>query len=128
MIKNTPWEFGHRYPNGRETCCAVVVNGLDQVLFDDSNADVRTYEVHQETDEDGASYHHEGEAVDALRLAAAAPELLHAVMTVKAFLDRLETGTDVDDPLLALRRKIHAPLHEAINAALAKAGANEFHI
>ena len=54
-------------------------------------------------------------------LIAAAPELLAACKVVKVFLDRLEDGTDVDDPLYGLRKRFHAPLRAALEPAIAKA-------
>lgn len=52
---------------------------------------------------------------------AAAPELLEACKVVKAFLDKLEDGTDKNDPLAAIRKRIHAPLRAALEPAIAKA-------
>jgi hypothetical protein len=40
-----------------------------------------------------------------------------ACLTVKDYLNRLE-GLPEDDPLLAMRRHFHAPLHKAIDSAL----------
>lgn len=76
QFENVPWEFGHKSRNSREQCYAVVTNSKGESLFDNANADVGTYAVHEESDEDGTTFHCEGEAVDALRLAACAPELL----------------------------------------------------
>ena len=55
------------------------------------------------------------------RLIAAAPELLAACRKVKEYLGRLEDGTDADDPLLSARQRYHAPLHAALDVAIAKA-------
>lgn len=60
-----------------------------------------------------------GDAEANARLIAAAPELLYACQTVKSFLGDLE-GCD-DDPLTEIRKRIHAPLHEALDRAIAKA-------
>lgn len=48
-------------------------------------------------------------------------QLLDACLTVRAFLDRLEEGTHPDDPLLALRRRFHAPMREKLEPAIANA-------
>lgn len=54
-------------------------------------------------------------------LIAAAPELLAACKFIKAFLVNLERAIPEADPLLAIRRRVHAPLHEKLDAAIAKA-------
>jgi hypothetical protein len=46
--------------------------------------------------------------------------LVEACTTVKAFLDKL-VDCDTDDPLCAIRRKFHAPLHLALDKALTAA-------
>ena len=51
------------------------------------------------------------------RLIKAAPELLHACQMVKDFLNKLENLSE-EDPLLAMRRHFHGPLHEALDAGL----------
>ena len=58
---------------------------------------------------------------DNARLISAAPELLHACLTVKRFLNQLEDGTAPEDPLRQIRDRIHSPLHRALDAAIAKA-------
>jgi hypothetical protein len=56
-------------------------------------------------------------------LIAAAPELLDAAKFLKGFLVGLENSTEpYGDPLYEVRRRIHAPLHEKLDAALIKAG------
>jgi hypothetical protein len=45
-------------------------------------------------------------------------QLRVACFTVKDYLNRLE-GLPEDDPLLAMRLHFHAPLHKALDAALA---------
>jgi hypothetical protein len=45
-----------------------------------------------------------------------------ACFTVKDYLNRLE-GLPEDDPLLAMRRHFHAPLHKAIDTALEQSAA-----
>jgi hypothetical protein len=49
-------------------------------------------------------------------------DLVQACTAVLEFMDGLERGTAPDDPLLALRRRIHGPLRSKLKAALAKAG------
>jgi len=44
--------------------------------------------------------------------------LIQACQTLKTFLNKLEDGTEPDDPLTALRKQFHAPLHSALDAAL----------
>lgn len=54
-------------------------------------------------------------------LIAAAPNMEQALLFVKAFFRRLENGVDEDDPITVMRRKFHAPVHAAVDAALKKA-------
>ena len=54
-------------------------------------------------------------------LISAAPELLEACKFVKAFFQKLEDDTYDNDPLKALRKRFHAPVHKVLNAAIAKA-------
>ena len=58
---------------------------------------------------------------DAARNECGAPELLEACISVRDFLMGLETGLPEDDPLRALRRKVHAPLLDKLLPAIAKA-------
>lgn len=51
--------------------------------------------------------------------------LLSAVMFAKQFLNNLESDTDPDDPLFAIRKRFHAPLHARLDSALALALASE---
>jgi hypothetical protein len=51
----------------------------------------------------------------------AAPEMYEALIFVKDWFLKLENGTDEDDPLTAMRRKYHAPVHAKLDAAIAKA-------
>jgi hypothetical protein len=44
--------------------------------------------------------------------------LLKACQTVEEYLNGLEDATESDDPLKAIRRHFHAPLHRAIDAGL----------
>jgi len=48
-------------------------------------------------------------------------ELLEALEQVKAWFIKLEDGTEDDDPLRAIRKKYHAPIHAIMDAAIAKA-------
>jgi hypothetical protein len=55
------------------------------------------------------------------RLICAAPDLLAAALLVRSFLRGLEDGTDADDPLREIRKLVHAPLLQALEAAIIKA-------
>lgn len=48
-------------------------------------------------------------------------ELLNACTFVKSFLAKLEDGTSPDDPLRAVRKKFHAPLHAVLDSAISRA-------
>jgi hypothetical protein len=50
-----------------------------------------------------------------------ATELLEACQFVKDWLNRLEDGTEPDDPLRNLREIFHAPVHAKLDAAITKA-------
>jgi hypothetical protein len=54
------------------------------------------------------------------RLIAAAPTLLATTRLVKHFLLKLEEALP-GDPLADLRKRLHGPLHEKLDAAIAKA-------
>jgi hypothetical protein len=56
------------------------------------------------------------------QLIAAAPELLEAAMWMKGFLIGLENSTEPGDPLREIRKRVHAPLHEKLDAAMTKSG------
>lgn len=83
---------------------------LDAETFADILADVA--ELGDSTEEEIERY---------ARLLAAAPELLEALQFVKQFFDKLEGGLPADDPVSAIRRKFHAPVHAKIDSAIAKA-------
>jgi hypothetical protein len=51
----------------------------------------------------------------------ATPELLKACKAALDFLDKLEDGTDKNDPLSQIRKRVHAPLREKLEPAIAKA-------
>lgn len=59
-------------------------------------------------------------------LCAKVPELVKArlerltgaITFTQAFLQKLEDGCPAPDPLYAIRRRVHAPLHEKLNKAL----------
>ncbi len=51
-------------------------------------------------------------------LAAKAEQAREALQFVKQFLTNLEINTQPDDPLIEIRRQVHAPLHARIDAAL----------
>lgn len=51
----------------------------------------------------------------------AAAELYRACTFVKSFLTKLEDGTAPGDPLTAIRRKFHAPMHAVLDEAIRKA-------
>lgn len=46
--------------------------------------------------------------------------LEEAVLFTRQFLDKLERGTEPDDPLYKARRQYHAPLHAKLDAALSQ--------
>lgn len=46
--------------------------------------------------------------------------LRQALEFVKAFFTGLEDNTEPGDPLIEIRRAVHAPLHQVIEAALAR--------
>lgn len=73
---HTAWEVEAKDTRSPEAHYAVIdEDGC--VLFDTYNADVRRYQIDSDPDDDGGTrYYQKGPAVDALRLAAAAPELL----------------------------------------------------
>jgi hypothetical protein len=54
-------------------------------------------------------------------LIAAAPDLFEAVTFVKKFLAKLEEQSEPGDPLRDMRRRFHAPLHDKLDKAIAKA-------
>ena len=64
--------------------------------------------------------HHGFEREDAY-LISAAPDLYDACTFGKSFLTKLEEGSEPRDPLRAMRRKFHAPLHAILDAAMQKA-------
>ncbi len=51
----------------------------------------------------------------------AAPELLRACIFVRDFFRKLETETAKGDPLLEVRRRVHAPLLAVLDAAITMA-------
>lgn len=53
-----------------------------------------------------------------VKLNLAAPAMLDALLFVKAWFQKLEDDTDDDDPLKAIRRVVHAPIHAAIDPAI----------
>ncbi len=56
-------------------------------------------------------------------LHAAAHDLLSACQDIKAFLNGLENTTLEDGRLRVIRRRVHAPLHAKLDAAISKATA-----
>jgi|SRR6185312_4812958 len=77
---NTPWSTEHRGTRHAETTHLCLVNSTGRVMARTDNADWEVVEVICEDDVDddvsSAYYHHAGEAVKALKLAALAPEML----------------------------------------------------
>jgi hypothetical protein len=59
------------------------------------------------------------------RLIAAAPSLYDALINVKKFFTDLEDGTELCDPLRAIRKRVHAPIHKIIDTAIDKANGRE---
>jgi hypothetical protein len=55
-----------------------------------------------------------------LRLIAAVPELLEACLFVKALFQKLEDDTEPNDPLLEIRKIVHAPIYKVLDAAISK--------
>lgn len=47
-------------------------------------------------------------------------DLTDALRAVKEFFLRLEDGCPADDPLTALRKRFHAPVHKILDGAIAK--------
>lgn len=60
------------------------------------------------------------------RLTEVAPDLLEACLFIKSFLLNLENADrtfpgETEDPLLAMRRRVHKPLHDKLDYAIHKA-------
>lgn len=97
---------------------------IHQIIASEAPGMASTYRIVDHSGFTVAHFYARGSSEEALanaKAAAVAGDALKALEFVKAFFLKIEDGCLEDDPLTAIRRKHHAPVHRAIDLVLARA-------